>query len=108
MTRNFYQSQAWLTIRRKALIRDGHRCVMCGIDVSGYKKSRVDHIYTVKSRPDLALSLSNLRTLCGVCDNRRHADKLGNKPKDIIAVGVDGWPITDGVDGINGGQGGMK
>lgn len=98
MNKNFYSSPEWKAARVKALARDRYCCTHCGVSVKGFKKSRVDHIITVKARPDLALTLSNLRTLCAVCDNRRHAEKLGNTVRDIIPTGVDGWPIGPGGD----------
>ena len=94
MIKNFYQSGQWKELRLLALKRDGHRCVECGVSVKGWKKSRVDHIEPVKVRPDLALVLSNLRTLCAVCDNKRHMmDKFGKQPKKVMPVGDDGWPL---------------
>jgi 5-methylcytosine-specific restriction endonuclease McrA len=96
MNKGFYASAAWRAIRVKALARDRYCCTHCGVSVKGFKKSRVDHIIPTKQRPELALTLSNLRTLCAVCDNRRHADKLGNEAKDITPTGVDGWPMGMG------------
>jgi 5-methylcytosine-specific restriction protein A len=105
----FYDSARWRALRLQALQRDKYKCVHCGVSVAGYKKSRVDHVIERKVRPDLALTLSNLRTLCGVCDNRRHADKLGNAPKVVVPTGEDGWPMpADGVGALNVGGGGFS
>lgn len=92
---NFYKSREWKALRLKCLQRDGHRCVKCGADVRRLGASRVDHIETVKARPELAMVLSNLRTLCVACDAKRHSEKGGHNrsgpPRPTI--GVDGFPI---------------
>lgn len=93
MSKNFYQSAAWKAKRMQALKRDGYKCTSCGISIAGFKKSRVDHIITVKDRPDLALVLSNLRCLCATCDNRRHSEKLGHKPKEVLGADEDGYAV---------------
>lgn len=83
----------------QALRRDHFRCVVCGIYVGGRKQSRVDHIRSVKDRPDLALSLANLRTLCAAHDNQAHREKgLGGSSKRVErfvvqGCGPDGWPL---------------
>jgi len=56
------------------------RCIgiagaVCGVSVPGKGESRVDHIKTRRDRPDLALVLGNLRTLCASCDNQAHREK---------------------------------
>ncbi|MFD2234812.1 HNH endonuclease [Phaeospirillum tilakii] len=71
----FYRSRAWVALRAQALKRDGYRCVVCGSDVRAKGQSRVDHILPRRQRPDLALALSNLRTLCSICDNQSHREK---------------------------------
>ena len=37
--------------------------------------ARVDHIKPVRTHPDLALSLDNLRSLCANHDNQGHREK---------------------------------
>jgi len=84
----------WPALRRAALRRDGYRCVWCGADVSGWKAARVDHIVPVRVDPSRMLDLTNLRTLCPTCDNRRHAEKGGGRPpEERVAVRVDGFPV---------------
>ena len=83
----FYKSKEWLILRARCLKRDGYRCVFCGRDVRGKGLSRVDHIKPRKLRPDLALVLDNLRTLCGPCDNKRHVEKGGRNPEPVNAEG---------------------
>lgn len=74
----FYDTPAWKAVRRLALIRDGYRCTVCGCCVRGKGQARVDHIHGITERPDLALALSNLRTLCPACDNQAHREKRSN------------------------------
>jgi len=71
-----YEYPEWRRLRRQILARDGHRCTLCGKDVSGWRQMRVDHIKPVKTHPHLALTPSNLRTLCVKCDGIRHVEKM--------------------------------
>ena len=79
----FYHTQAWQRARAAALARDQGMCCDCMDRLrAGYggKPRRavvVHHIQSVRERPDLALTLSNLRSLCEACHNRRHPEKGG-------------------------------
>ena len=90
----FYSSQAWRTLRARAVRLAGARCVWCGADVSARGASRVDHVRPRREVPHLALVLSNLRVLCATCDNRRHAEKGGDNAWALRATGVDGRPLS--------------
>ncbi len=70
----FYNSTAWKRIRDVAKRRDGYRCTVCGR--TGVRLD-VDHIEPWTRRPDLALDLANLATICRRCHNR----KTHGKPK---------------------------
>jgi 5-methylcytosine-specific restriction endonuclease McrA len=70
-----YKSPAWKALRLQCLRRDRWLCTVCGSSVRGKSRSRVDHIKQTRQYPDLALVLSNVRTLCPSCDNKRHAEK---------------------------------
>ena len=87
----FYHSPLWRQLRLKTLKRDHFRCVKCGVSVAKKGESRVDHILPRKTYPELAYSLKNLQTLCRFCDNRKHWEKLGARPK-VIPTGADGYP----------------
>jgi 5-methylcytosine-specific restriction endonuclease McrA len=63
----FHQSPAWKALRLEAKRRDGWRCTRCGSRVG----LEVDHVEPRDRRPDLALVLGNLTTLCRGC----HIDK---------------------------------
>ena len=86
-----YGSPAWKAVRARVLARDGHSCTMCGVSVRGKGLSRVDHVVSVKARPDLALVAANCRTLCAPCDNRRHAEK-GSDGVERPAISISGFP----------------
>lgn len=69
----FYCSPAWLAIRKAVLERDHYLCQEClrqGKTVAGSKMA-VDHIKSRRERPDLALDMDNLETLCPPCHNRK-------------------------------------
>lgn len=73
MDRNFYHKYKWKKLRDKAVKRDKYRCVQCyskGIVVTD--RLEVDHILTIEDRPDLAMDIDNLRTLCRACHDKRH------------------------------------
>ena len=71
----FYDTPEWRSVRKAALSRDHWACTACGASLSGKGQSRVDHIQPLRTRPDLGLSLDNLRCLCPKCDNKRHGEK---------------------------------
>lgn len=91
----FYQCAEWQALRLQALRRDRWRCVLCGASVATRGQSRVDHIQPRRVRPDLALVLSNLRTLCARCDNQRHAiDKSDAVRVQMRGADANGWPTS--------------
>jgi 5-methylcytosine-specific restriction endonuclease McrA len=64
---SFHQDARWRGLRLQAKRRDGWRCVRCGSRVG----LEVDHVEPRARRPELALVLDNLQTLCRSC----HIDK---------------------------------
>jgi hypothetical protein len=90
----FYGTGQWKALRRQALIRDGYRCVVCHRSVRAFGASRVDHILERSLRPDLALSLCNVRTLCVDCDAIRHRAKGGGPA--IVGCDANGVPLVPG------------
>ncbi len=81
----FYKTGEWDYIRQLALERDHHECQMCKAEgrvhvdskkVEGERKTvelNVHHIKELEDRPDLALDLDNLVTLCVEHHNEVHA-----------------------------------
>lgn len=61
----FFNNKAWKSLRQEALLRDLYTCQRCNaLRATGLN---VHHIESREARPDLALVLSNLTTLCGRC-----------------------------------------
>lgn len=63
----------WPPIRLAAKRRDGWQCVKCG----SRHRLEVDHVASVRDRPDLAFTLSNAQTLCATCHNAKTRAELG-------------------------------
>lgn len=83
-TEPFYNTGAWKRLRRVALSRDNGMCQKCmerfraGYGVKPRRAVMVHHIIPVKERPDLALDLNNLRSLCWECHAEEHPEKGGD------------------------------
>jgi len=86
-TRKFYKSKEWRHKRQDILLRDNNECQKCKRD-GGYSKAEtVHHIKHLRNHPELALTDSNLESLCGTCHNEEHPEKLqtiATKKKIII------------------------
>ena len=54
-TNEFLQSYAWRKLRYVVLLRDGKRCVCCGVTPETGGVMNVDHIKPRKTHPELAL-----------------------------------------------------
>ena len=79
MTQRVYRDPRWEPCRRKALTRDGYRCVRC----SRPGRLEIHHKIPVKIARELAFKLSNLQTLCRPCHFDEHrAERL---PADRLA-----------------------
>ena len=76
----------WTAIRRKALDRDGWRCVACG--KAGVLE--VDHILRVEDFPKLEYDLANLQALCRAC----HIAKT-NRERGVIPLPADWTRLVD-------------
>lgn len=84
-TEEFYGSDAWKRARQRALDRDRGECVPCreaGRRIrlaNGMTKpvpaEMVHHIRPISERPDLALRLDNLQSICLVCHAAAHPEK---------------------------------
>lgn len=77
----FYHKAAWKRLRAAALQRDQGMCQECmrrlraGYGIRPRRATMVHHIEPVSERPDLALRLDNLVSLCDECHNRMHPEK---------------------------------
>lgn len=75
-TGKFYLSTAWRRIRLVALERDNFECQECKRQGKYSKATTVHHKEHLKDRPDLALDLDNLESLCGPCHNKAHPERF--------------------------------
>lgn len=71
----FYKSKYWRKKRKSILVRDNNECQMCK-SAGKYSPARVvHHIKHLKEYPTLALTDSNLISVCGKCHNILHPEK---------------------------------
>ena len=88
----FYHTAAWKRARRAALSRDQGMCCDCmdrfraGYGIRPRRADMVHHVIPIDERPDLALDLANLRSLCSECHNVRHPEK-GRQARPAPAAG---------------------
>jgi HNH endonuclease len=79
---NFYETDAWRTVRYKALKLNGGCCQCCGARAAANKPLHVDHIKPRSKYPHLELELSNLQVLCKDCNLGKGArDKTDWRPR---------------------------
>ncbi len=84
----FYHSKPWKRVRLLALNRDHGMCQDCmdrfraGYGLKPHRAEMVHHIIPREERPDLALTLSNLRSLCNECHNKIHPEKGRQAKRD--------------------------
>ncbi|MCB1463138.1 MAG: HNH endonuclease [Nitratireductor sp.] len=67
------RSARWKAVRLAVKRRDGWKCVECG------KAGRLEvhHVQPVRTHPELAFELSNLKSLCPSCHSRRTRIEIG-------------------------------
>ena len=83
------RSRRWRAVRMQALRRDGFQCVQCGVR----HRLEVDHVLSVRDRPDLSFDPGNLQVLCGGCHTRKTRVEVGHpelsperrKWRDLVA-----------------------
>ena len=91
MSHQFYGTQAWRKLSRKVRARDGYRCTLCGADVRKKYSGHVDHVIPRRQRPDLAMDINNLTTLCSFHHNStKQRDERRGEPQPVI--NADGYP----------------
>jgi len=75
-TKQFYRSKEWRNKRKDIIKRDNNECQECKRNGKFSKAECVHHIEHLKDRIDLALTDSNLISLCYTCHNEVHPEKL--------------------------------
>jgi len=79
----FYATKAWKRVRRLRMQMDHGMCCECmaeferGERLKPMRATVVHHIKHLSDRPDLALDLDNLRSLCDLHHAREHPEKGG-------------------------------
>ena len=77
----FYHTAKWQRVRALALMRDQGMCAECmrrfraGYGIRPKRAEMVHHIIPVKERPDLALQLENLVSLCYEHHEQLHPER---------------------------------
>lgn len=71
----FYNSTAWQTVRRQALLRDNNLCQQCFKEGILKPADMVHHKVEVKDNWELRLDIDNLVSLCNACHNKVHGKR---------------------------------
>lgn len=82
----FYNSGYWQEARADAIKRDNNECQKCKARGKYGPAECVHHIKHLRKFPQLALTLSNLITLCNSCHDEEHPEKLRHKPKQQLNI----------------------
>lgn len=86
-TKRFYNSKQWNRCRELVLIRDRYLCKECFRSNKITPADVVHHIKELADYPKLALTLSNLESLCHSCHNYIHSkDKITQRQKPNTKV----------------------
>lgn len=86
----FYHTRAWRDVRAVRLQMDNYLCVDCverferGEPIKVRDAVLVHHMIPLEERPELGLTLANLRSLCDTCHNKRHPEKGDGSRKDSL------------------------
>ncbi len=93
----FYTSRTWRKKRKDIIIRDNNECQICkreGRVTAGTKEEPliVHHIKELKDRSDLALTDSNLLTVCNDChETVCHPKRLGEYQERKRFINDERW-----------------
>ena len=85
MDKHIYHTGAWTRLRLQALNRDRWLCQYCLARGRFTYASEVHHLVPVEADPTLALTLSNLVSLCRTC---HEATKSRGKGERTLPEGV--------------------
>lgn len=75
----FYKNPKWISKREKILKRDDYLCQNCKRFGRKVSAKIVHHIKHLDEYPELALTNSNLISLCKKCHNKAHPEKGGRR-----------------------------
>jgi 5-methylcytosine-specific restriction endonuclease McrA len=65
-SRHVLRTPRWRALRVQVLRRDRHRCTECG----ARGRLEIHHVRSVRTAPELAYDMGNLKVLCGACHAR--------------------------------------
>jgi len=92
----FYHTPAWRRVRILALQRDHYLCQECLRQHRFTAATEVHHILPLEEHPELALELSNLRSLCWSCHEATKQHKKVSAPLRARVIKVsDGTETQD-------------
>jgi 5-methylcytosine-specific restriction endonuclease McrA len=77
-SKKFYDSQAWRKVRKMKLAEQP-QCEQCLADGFTVLASAVHHDKSIEEFPELALTLSNLVSICSTCHSRIEAQRRRGK-----------------------------
>lgn len=81
----FYVSGQWKKLRKEVLKEQHKECQLCKSRGEYSKAVTVHHIKHLKKYPQLALTKSNLMSVCKECHNELHPEKNRNhKARTIL------------------------
>ena len=89
--KRFYNCKEWRRKRREILNQDNGECQKCKGRGSFANAECVHHIKHIKDRPELALSDDNLISLCAICHNEEHPEKLKRFNKANKFINMERW-----------------
>ena len=73
----FYWTYAWKKLRKQRRELDNQECQRCKRKGRYSPAEVVHHIQRVDKAPHLALTITNVESLCSACHNAVHPEKLG-------------------------------
>lgn len=79
----FYHTTDWKRKRLEILDRDNYECQMCKERGQQSQATTVHHMVHLRTDKSLALTDSNLLSLCSACHNEVHPEKLKKFETDI-------------------------
>lgn len=75
-----YNSKAWYSLRKQALLRDNYKCRSCGRVCGDKREAQVDHI--VPKQDGGLDELNNLQVLCIACHGRKTRSEQESRRRD--------------------------
>lgn len=80
-------TKRWQVLRHIVLERDGWACVDCG---TRRGRLEIDHVQSVRTRPDLSFDPANCATRCTSCHTKKTRIECGH-PAPVITPEREAW-----------------